>query len=292
MTGVSFARFIEALDARPSGENFMACCPGHEDRHPSLSIRQLSDGFVLLHCFAGCSTRDRLIPLLEQRGIWPVVADDDTVRSHPPKPPDWVSQYRKFDAGLVLPENRATECYLRARGLEVRDLEDVRHHPRAYHGPTGTWWRAMVAAVKGADGYLRSVHRTFLSYSTPLTKAPIEPVCMLWRGTSIKGCAIRLAPAVETLLIGEGIESTASAMKLHGLPGWAAMSAGNLRHVELPPLVTRVVIAADNDSPGIAAANAAADRFRREGRAVRVLKPKHVKDFNDLLMLKRERYAR
>ena len=34
---------------------FMACCPAHEDRSPSLSIRVADDGRVLLHCFAGCS---------------------------------------------------------------------------------------------------------------------------------------------------------------------------------------------------------------------------------------------
>jgi hypothetical protein len=32
-----------------------ACCPAHEDRGPSLSVRENSDGAVLVHCFAGCS---------------------------------------------------------------------------------------------------------------------------------------------------------------------------------------------------------------------------------------------
>jgi len=33
---------------------WMACCPAHEDRTPSLSIRECEDGRVLIHCFAGC----------------------------------------------------------------------------------------------------------------------------------------------------------------------------------------------------------------------------------------------
>ena len=142
----------------------------------------------------------------------------------------------------------------------------------------------MAGAVRDVNGWLRSVHRTFLSHLEPPGKAPVEPVRMLWLKTSIKGCAVWLAPAASTLLVGEGIESTASAMKLLGLPAWAALSAPNLRHIELPELVRRVVIAADNDSPGIAAANAAADRFRREGRAVLIVKPEQVKDFNDVLL--------
>ena len=32
-----------------------ACCPAHEDRHPSFSITLGSDGQPLFHCFAGCS---------------------------------------------------------------------------------------------------------------------------------------------------------------------------------------------------------------------------------------------
>lgn len=32
-----------------------ACCPAHEDRHPSLSITEKPDGVVLLRCFSGCS---------------------------------------------------------------------------------------------------------------------------------------------------------------------------------------------------------------------------------------------
>lgn len=33
-----------------------ARCPAHDDRGPSLSVRELDDGRVLLHCFAGCSS--------------------------------------------------------------------------------------------------------------------------------------------------------------------------------------------------------------------------------------------
>jgi hypothetical protein len=31
-----------------------ACCPAHQDRSPSLTIRLEDDGRILLHCFAGC----------------------------------------------------------------------------------------------------------------------------------------------------------------------------------------------------------------------------------------------
>ncbi|MFR5875731.1 MAG: hypothetical protein ACLUFN_04505 [Eubacterium sp.] len=38
---------------------YMACCPAHEDKNPSLSIK-FDDGKILLHCFAECSVDDIL----------------------------------------------------------------------------------------------------------------------------------------------------------------------------------------------------------------------------------------
>lgn len=32
-----------------------ARCPAHDDKSPSLVIRELADGRILLHCFTGCS---------------------------------------------------------------------------------------------------------------------------------------------------------------------------------------------------------------------------------------------
>lgn len=37
---------------------WMACCPAHDDRSASLSIRELDDGLVLVHCFAGCNVHE------------------------------------------------------------------------------------------------------------------------------------------------------------------------------------------------------------------------------------------
>lgn len=39
---------------------YMACCPAHQDRSASLAVKELDDGRILLHCFAGCPTADVL----------------------------------------------------------------------------------------------------------------------------------------------------------------------------------------------------------------------------------------
>jgi hypothetical protein len=45
---------------RTGKANWIACCPAHEDKSPSLSIRELDDGRVLLHCFCECSIHEIL----------------------------------------------------------------------------------------------------------------------------------------------------------------------------------------------------------------------------------------
>ncbi len=42
---------------------WVAKCPAHPDRTPSLSVAESNDGKVLLHDFAGCSTPDVLAAL-------------------------------------------------------------------------------------------------------------------------------------------------------------------------------------------------------------------------------------
>ena len=37
---------------------YTACCPAHNDKSPSLAIRELDDGRILLKCFADCSVQD------------------------------------------------------------------------------------------------------------------------------------------------------------------------------------------------------------------------------------------
>lgn len=45
---------------RTGNGTYIACCPAHADKSPSLSIRETDDGKVLLHCFSGCSAAEVL----------------------------------------------------------------------------------------------------------------------------------------------------------------------------------------------------------------------------------------
>lgn len=39
---------------------WLACCPAHDDRSPSLSIRETDAGATLVHCFGGCDVHSVL----------------------------------------------------------------------------------------------------------------------------------------------------------------------------------------------------------------------------------------
>ena len=49
--------FLELLEGvKPTGVNrWMAKCPAHDDRFPSLAVSTGDDGTILLKCFAGCN---------------------------------------------------------------------------------------------------------------------------------------------------------------------------------------------------------------------------------------------
>lgn len=55
-------RLLSRLDGvRKTGDGrYIARCPAHHDLGPSLSLRELPDGRLLLHCFAGCPVSDVL----------------------------------------------------------------------------------------------------------------------------------------------------------------------------------------------------------------------------------------
>ena len=54
---------------KTSDGGYIACCPAHDDKNPSLSITE-KDGKILLHCHAGC-VQSEVISSLTNMGLWP-----------------------------------------------------------------------------------------------------------------------------------------------------------------------------------------------------------------------------
>lgn len=53
---------LSRLDGvKATGQGTWVCrCPAHEDRTPSMSVKELPDGRILMNDFGGCSTEDIL----------------------------------------------------------------------------------------------------------------------------------------------------------------------------------------------------------------------------------------
>lgn len=140
----------------------------------------------------------------------------------------------------------------------------------------------MVAlVVHGVDDMPVGIHRTFLAHDGT-GKAPVDPNKMMLG--PCRGGAVRLTAAGNIVMIGEGVETCLSAMQATGIPTWAALSTAGLRTLDLPDDVREVIVLADGDEPGDAAASNCARRWKREGRRVRIASPPRGMDFNDLLM--------
>ena len=67
-------KVLNRLDkVKSAGANkWKACCPAHDDKHPTLAISETSQGIVLLKCWAGCSTKEIVSAIgLELRDLFP-----------------------------------------------------------------------------------------------------------------------------------------------------------------------------------------------------------------------------
>lgn len=69
---------------------WLACCPAHDDRSPSLAIRETEDGTILVKCFTGCPTADVLAAVgMEMHELFPK-RDNDAFRTSKRPGERWV----------------------------------------------------------------------------------------------------------------------------------------------------------------------------------------------------------
>jgi DNA primase len=71
---MTIAEIAFRLNGKRVGSEYLAKCPAHDDREPSLSLGESSNGKPLVYCFAGCS-QDAVIRALKRLGLWPEQSD-------------------------------------------------------------------------------------------------------------------------------------------------------------------------------------------------------------------------
>ncbi|MDO5612929.1 MAG: DUF927 domain-containing protein [Paracoccus sp. (in: a-proteobacteria)] len=215
------------------------------------------------------------------------------------------------------------ETYLTGRDLSAAGQAFIRCAADCWHGGLKQKIPAMIGGVTVWPGdEVTAVHRTFLAADGgKLTAEGHDAKMMLG---PVSGGAVRLSGAGDTvgpLILCEGIETGLSLAAAGIGPVWAALSAGGIKAVVLPPPAQageippgaaqdhgrddvapgaggggapggiapvldhapRIIIAADHDRAGRDAAEARAAALTRVGYAVSVvIPPDPGQDFNDL----------
>ena len=86
---------------RVGNDKYKALCPAHNDKSPSLAIKD-SDGKLLLHCFAGCQTEDVLAAIgLDFNDIMPEKSNHNFTRDKKPFYALEILRIIKLEATLV-----------------------------------------------------------------------------------------------------------------------------------------------------------------------------------------------
>ena len=116
---------------RQSGRGWMARCPAHADKHPSLSIAEADDGRILVHCFAMCSTEEVCAALgIGIAELFPETAPDPYTLRQAKRLREAEQRRRRqenYRAMLVVASRREAECLvLSARGTDFPSWDDSR----------------------------------------------------------------------------------------------------------------------------------------------------------------------
>lgn len=285
-----------------SSHELVGLCPFHEEKTPSFRV---NDTKGLFHCF-GCGASGDIIDYVRWRhGLEFVEAlhwleggvtatadaparerrrqDEDLARS------EAIAEAQAQWAAARSIKGTPAELYLRSRGIVEPPPSSIRFgRVSLLRGPNGTpgpRLPALIAACEDVAGTVVGVQRIFLTRDGQ--KAAMKnPKLSLGQ---VRGCALRLGPVAPEIMLCEGPEDGLTlGQRFPGASVWVSLGTGNLPFVELPDAVESIVIAADNNLAGYAAAEAAGQAFAEQGRVVAVLFPDPAyKDWNDELMGKR-----
>lgn len=194
------------------------------------------------------------------------------------------------------------ETYLSGRGIDLRLLGRapgaLRFHPSVWCAEVQRPLPAMLAAIANPAGRMIACHRTWLQqqpsgeWVKANLRAPKKVIgsftggaIRLARGAS--GKALGMADEGSSVVITEGIETgLAVALSCPEHRVLAGISLSNIGNVGLPPQITSVTIAGDNDGPHNLAAQkalaAACQKFAQQGREVRLALPEILGDWLDV----------
>jgi putative DNA primase/helicase len=288
----SIAKALGNGKEQPSGKGWLTCCPAHEDSNPSLSIKDSTDHYgrpdVFLKCFAGCDYK-AVQTALRAKGLlpeWrPPRAADPADRKQTGSLPAYIWKNSRHD-------QTAAETIQKAFAFRSIQLEQIPPNIRL-------------------NSYKEGQLSIACAMQSPLDEnPPAKPQCVHLTlldkdgkkcGTRYRGPKTGLVVMLpgkdrSSLVIGEGLETTLSAMQAMGFSGMVCGDAGNMAGMtKMQAQFQEIFILVDSDAnhAGQNAARKAAENIGKANpqAAVWLVAPDdscftaapEQLDFNDLL---------
>ena len=258
-----------------------ARCPAHDDRRPSLSLKDGDSGRLLLFCHAGCSYQE-IVAAIEAHAGALALRTDGWERGPEARPIS--ALINLIWSQTVSIQGTLAERYIRGRSISGPIPSQLRFHRNLRH-PEGLRFPAMVGRVEAVDLGVVGLHRTYLMADAP--RKIDHPTAKAMLGPC-KGGAVRVRSGSKALAVAEGIETALSlAMGLeNGIAVWAALSASGMASLRLPPanaMGGQLIIGTDGEPRGRSAGAELADAAARRGWTVEILTAPDGKDFNDMV---------
>lgn len=238
-----------------------------------------------------------LIKLNRKIVAWPVVRDEIMTFLCEPRPAlhPFVrprSANSQDAAGRLFASARPlrgtlADIYLQRRGINAVATAALAFHPSCFYRESQDApllrLPALLARVTSLDGTLTGLLRIYLAADGRAKAAVSEPRLAMG---NILGHGARFGEATEVLAAGEGVETMLALQTLlPTMPMVAALSAGHLGALQLPPALRRLYIAMEPDTAGKSATERLSARAFDAGIAVGFLTSVHDDWNTDLLRL-------
>jgi len=292
-----------------SGDGYVTLCPVHGDSEPSLSVKDSTDNQgnpdIIVHCHAGCDWQDVKKELLD-RGLvekWTPPAKKTPIKKTKRKPAENKEETNSFVWSVSKKNDKLVSKYLANRSIKFTDdpvpacLKWNQYTDKKSQEKVSL---VVCAATKPTDKSVKAVQRLFID-TDDYTKSGAK----MLGDMQGRGIWFRRKDDKSTLIIGEGVETTLSAMQAKGINGVACLSTAGMKSIILPEETKTIYILVDSDKardpknkkskgwPGQRAAFDLAERFEKEkdGNRAWLVEPTDScfssnplkLDFNDLL---------
>jgi hypothetical protein len=244
-------------NASDDGNGWHRCtCPAHDDKRPSLCLKDGDKGGLKIKCWAGCS-RDAVERILLERGLLSLLRPGTL-------PPPTIT----VDAGK---DKRAEKLQRLARNITpIKDTPgdlylhhrlapfvlpqypaDLVYRSHAWKNDDGMWAHCIVALCRDADGKVTAALLRYVDdkgNEARLIHNGREYQAKQTRGIP-KGSAFRL-PGRRPILVCEGTTTALALWIALGHETWAVGGWANLLYTPLSMDAKSVIVFGDNDADG------------------------------------------